>query len=169
MTITRETFEELKMQSIDGRVIPTINGFKAYNGGKGSGNFGHAGRPGKVGGSGKGQGSVDELTQGVAERRYHKEFEKWKSLSDELYDVGYDDTRYGLEGLHSQYQALLYHETTSDQAAKEYRKEIKDTIRRLRADVETIRDEYKSPQLAKQVEDHIEWFEKHELPKDWND
>lgn len=27
-----------------------------YNGGKGSGNFGHAGRPGKVGGSGKGEG-----------------------------------------------------------------------------------------------------------------
>ena len=33
--------------SIDGRVIPTING------GAGSGNFGHLGRPGKVGGSAK--------------------------------------------------------------------------------------------------------------------
>lgn len=37
---------------IDGRVIPTNGQFKSFdNGGKGSGNFGHAGRPGKVGGS----------------------------------------------------------------------------------------------------------------------
>lgn len=38
-----------------------------YNGGKGSGNFGHAGRPGEVGGSGKGGGysplSDDEKLQ----------------------------------------------------------------------------------------------------------
>lgn len=40
--------------SIDGRVVPTINGFKEYdNGGSGSGNFGHQGRPGEVGGSSK--------------------------------------------------------------------------------------------------------------------
>lgn len=45
------------MYSLDGRIIPTINGFKEFdNGGKGSGNFGHAGRPGEVGGSGKGSG-----------------------------------------------------------------------------------------------------------------
>lgn len=38
--------------SFDGRVIPIINGFKQFdNGGKGSGNYGHAGRKGKVGGS----------------------------------------------------------------------------------------------------------------------
>lgn len=37
---------------IDGRVIPTNGQFKSFdNGGKGSGNFGHAGRPGEVGGS----------------------------------------------------------------------------------------------------------------------
>lgn len=43
--------------AIDGRATPTINGFKKYdNGGKGSGNFGHSGRPGKVGGSGDGKG-----------------------------------------------------------------------------------------------------------------
>lgn len=38
--------------SIDGRVIPTMNG------GHGSGNFGHSGRPGKVGGSGSGKGAT---------------------------------------------------------------------------------------------------------------
>lgn len=38
--------------SIDGRVIPTMNG------GHGSGNFGHSGRPGKVGGSGSGKGAA---------------------------------------------------------------------------------------------------------------
>ena len=42
--------------SLDGRVIPTING------GKGSGNWGHKGRPGKVGGSGKGS-FVDSLAK----------------------------------------------------------------------------------------------------------
>lgn len=45
------------MKDLDGRIIPTINGFKEYdNGGKGSGNFGHSGRPGEVGGSGDGTG-----------------------------------------------------------------------------------------------------------------
>lgn len=43
------------MYSLDGRIIPIINGFKEFdNGGKGSGNFGHAGRPGEVGGSSSG-------------------------------------------------------------------------------------------------------------------
>ena len=44
------------MSSLDGRIVPTINGFKEFdNGGKGSGNFGHSGRPGQVGGSGDGR------------------------------------------------------------------------------------------------------------------
>lgn len=42
--------------SIDGRVIPTING------GAGSGNFGHLGRPGKVGGSAKSGAAHAETT-----------------------------------------------------------------------------------------------------------
>lgn len=51
------------MNSIDGRITPTINGWKKFdNGGKGSGNFGHSGRPGKVGGSGKGKGSEGGTT-----------------------------------------------------------------------------------------------------------
>ena len=48
---------------IDGRIIPTSGQFKSFdNGGKGSGNFGHAGRPGEVGGSapaGNGQSKTD--------------------------------------------------------------------------------------------------------------
>lgn len=35
-----------------------------YNGGKGSGNFGHSGRPGEVGGSGDGQGKVTKEKRG---------------------------------------------------------------------------------------------------------
>ena len=51
--------------SIDGRVIPTING------GHGSGNFGHSGRPGKIGGSGKGSGSTtDEKIEEAKQRLY---------------------------------------------------------------------------------------------------
>lgn len=39
---------------------------EAYlNGGKGSGNFGHAGRPGKRGGSGKGQAGESAMVKGV--------------------------------------------------------------------------------------------------------
>ena len=38
--------------------LNSMDGLSAYeNGGSGSGNFGHSGRPGKVGGSGSGQGS----------------------------------------------------------------------------------------------------------------
>ena len=41
--------------------INSMEGLSAYeNGGKGSGNFGHSGRPGEVGGSGNGQGSNSE-------------------------------------------------------------------------------------------------------------
>ena len=49
--------------SIDGRVVPTING------GHGSGNFGHSGRPGKVGGSGKGDGI--KVHEGSEETDYY--------------------------------------------------------------------------------------------------
>ena len=44
----------MEKYSIDGRIVPTING------GAGSGNFGHLGRPGKVGGSSKGSGERAE-------------------------------------------------------------------------------------------------------------
>lgn len=47
--ITRKDYEELKNK------IQILSEF--LNGGKGSGNWGHTGRPGKVGGSGKG-GSI---------------------------------------------------------------------------------------------------------------
>ena len=39
-----------------------------YNGGKGSGNFGHSGRPGKVGGSGNGQGGSKSARELYAEK-----------------------------------------------------------------------------------------------------
>lgn len=44
--------------------INSMEGMSAYeNGGKGSGNFGHAGRPGKVGGSGNGETSSDRTKE----------------------------------------------------------------------------------------------------------
>ena len=53
-----------------------------YNGGKGSGNFGHSGRPGKVGGSGKGQGSAK--TSLTEDEKKVREGETWTtSMSDE--------------------------------------------------------------------------------------
>lgn len=53
------------MYSLDGRIIPTINGFKKFNnGGKGSGNFGHSGRPGYVGGSSKSATTTARLARG---------------------------------------------------------------------------------------------------------
>lgn len=50
MKITKEEYGKLaeKVASLE----------KALNGGKGSGNFGHTGRPGKIGGSGNGQGET---------------------------------------------------------------------------------------------------------------
>lgn len=58
---------------LDGRVVPTINGFKEYeNGGKGSGFFGHMGRPGKLGGSSKGSGKIDK----EATKRLREELER---------------------------------------------------------------------------------------------
>ena len=48
---------------------------KLINGGKGSGNFGHSGRPGEVGGSGKGvgtSGSSDKISREEAEDRLLK-------------------------------------------------------------------------------------------------
>ena len=71
--------------SIDGRIIPTING------GHGSGNFGHAGRPGKVGGSGKGSGGAELYKKiGESQKRAEKQetivkgFEKAAKAMDKL-------------------------------------------------------------------------------------
>lgn len=58
---------------------------KLLNGGKGSGNFGHSGRPGEIGGSGKGNTSVKGGTK--AER------EAFKKLGEDYYsgdDRGFD-------------------------------------------------------------------------------
>lgn len=54
----------MERYGIDGRLIPTING------GAGSGNFGHAGRPGKRGGSAKSSGgslAAGRMRKGVRE------------------------------------------------------------------------------------------------------
>ena len=53
-----------------------------FNGGKGSGNFGHSGRPGKVGGSGKGQDSAK--TSLTEDEKKVRKGETWTtSMSDE--------------------------------------------------------------------------------------
>ena len=38
--------------------------YKRYNGGAGSGNWGHKGRPGKIGGSGKGGNDPERIKYG---------------------------------------------------------------------------------------------------------
>lgn len=81
-------------KSIDGRITPTLNGFKEYeNGGKGSGNFGHVGRPGEVGGSAaRGSGSAKtaksaetktQLSSGDQKRLSMGIDENWQDLSVE--------------------------------------------------------------------------------------
>lgn len=60
--------------SIDGRIVPTING------GHGSGNFGHSGRPGKVGGSGKGQ------TAKTAVEKTKKRMDDAKAVQEDIED-----------------------------------------------------------------------------------
>ncbi len=57
--------------SVDGRFVPTING------GHGSGNFGHSGRPGKVGGSGNGQGKIAQTKGGKAKSSTQESATAW--------------------------------------------------------------------------------------------
>ena len=75
----------MEKTSIDGRIIPTING------GYGSGNFGHSGRPGKVGGSGKSSGG------GAMEQKHDKNV---KDLEKHDFDVdGYRGSTQELDRL----------------------------------------------------------------------
>lgn len=85
--------------------INSMEGLSAYeNGGKGSGNFGHAGRPGKRGGSGSGTGgikmperakdphdwfkTVQEIKKGATEER-RKELDKVvDEVSEAIYETG---------------------------------------------------------------------------------
>ena len=55
---------------------------KALNGGKGSGNFGHVGRPGKVGGSGKGTVSAESSNEKIDEEATRKLQEELERLGD---------------------------------------------------------------------------------------
>ena len=70
MKINQEQYQALlnKLEAIE----------KALNGGKGSGNWGHAGRPGKVGGSGKNKGTSSIFTKASKERLTRK----WSSIAD---------------------------------------------------------------------------------------
>ena len=56
----KNTYETIK------RKIETLE--RLLNGGPGSGNFGHAGRPGRVGGSSSADSAVRELAKGISDR-----------------------------------------------------------------------------------------------------
>lgn len=76
----------------------TINDLRTItleiNGGKGSGNWGHSGRPGKVGGSGEGSGGAHSAVE--TERRYAKVKSDTLKRSIELRQEGEDLGRTGL-------------------------------------------------------------------------
>lgn len=72
--ITKKEYEELKNK------IQILSEW--LNGGKGSGNFGHAGRPGKRGGSGKGGGA-----KGLAEKSIEKARKEEPEVSKDLKDT----------------------------------------------------------------------------------
>lgn len=83
----------MEKYSMDGRIVPTING------GHGSGNFGHSGRPGKVGGSGKGTGSAKEQYA----KKYPTDYQK-----DDVPDIPLDQiTKDNIEHLDTQVRERL--------------------------------------------------------------
>lgn len=71
----------MERYSIDGRLVPTING------GAGSGNFGHAGRPGKRGGSAPTEigTSYSRITSGDELEKYREQL-KSRGFTDEWID-----------------------------------------------------------------------------------
>ena len=74
---------------------------KLINGGPGSGNFGHSGRPGKQGGSGSGQGSskadpeVAEILEASFKKQYAKDYPDDYQAS-EIKEVSFKEIAKGL-------------------------------------------------------------------------
>lgn len=72
-----------------------------YNGGKGSGNFGHAGRPGKRGGSGSGQGDskadpeIAEILEASFKKQYAKDYPE-DYQAGEIKEVSFKEIAKGL-------------------------------------------------------------------------
>lgn len=57
------------------------------NGGPGSGDWGHSGRPGKVGGSGKGHGSLSKVERATKEAKSLKsKIDKANEIEDKMFD-----------------------------------------------------------------------------------
>lgn len=124
--------------SFDGRVVPIINGFKKYdNGGKGSGNFGHEGRPGQVGGSGEGGKGVasskpvyDTTETGMAPLLVAKDGEKYKakSFADE------ENTRRILEadGLLKEVLKIPYRKNLKGEKVSDNQKQVWEKISGIR-------------------------------------
>lgn len=114
------------MNSLDGRVVPTINGFKQFdNGGKGSGNFGHSGRPGKVGGSGNGEGlsGEDSRSSKIAEPKLDE-----GSIGQSSLIIEEDDGKYEAKSYSDQWSTsgvLAVEDALSKIAGLPYRKSLK--------------------------------------------
>jgi len=64
---------------------------KSVNGGKGSGNYGHKGRPGEVGGSGKGDGGAPEESGPLATlKKFKRMLEKTNFTSEEARKLSFN-------------------------------------------------------------------------------
>lgn len=135
----------------------SLEGLRAYeNGGKGSGNFGHAGRPGERGGSGRGQGGgkVDkEATKKLREEleRLGDSFHKspgMKTLAERDKTGGVKDS--------------AYYVSKTAEAKAEYEKaedELDDLTDKLAADEKQIA-EYKKggndPYIVRAIQERIQ-------------
>lgn len=120
-----------------------------HNGGKGSGNFGHSGRPGEVGGSGKGQGEAsDERTnEGDIAQRMKKAGFKKEDIEEYLSDK--ENLQYRKESVKELKDTLSRLEkardrmatTTSEEDANDYYKErLEDLAYTLRKGEKRLKD-----------------------------
>lgn len=75
-------------------------------------------------------------------------------IYDELYDVGADDLRYALQGVGSQYGALLHGEVRGPKFANEYASEIKDGIKNVNKYVSSISD----PELKTRINEYTSFI-----------
>lgn len=109
---------------------------KLLNGGKGSGNFGHSGRPGKIGGSGKEKGdfgSEESRKRGVARYKYK--------------DVAHREMSYVMRAAHKGEKVSL--ESVENEPA------IKEAFERAKYDKSTL-DEYKGDKKREQLQARLE-------------
>ena len=138
---------------------------------KGSGNFGHAGRPGKIGGSSVEGSPIKEVKSKTVKKKdlstledeYYKVTDKvdGSKLYDDLYDFGdpdADEVRFAFQVIDGHYGALIHDEVTTDEYRQEYKDEITDYIAYLRRYSKAVKKEGWD-KLQKRVDTIVDFIE----------